>query len=159
MELTLLGTMRGKEKPPEEQVVVELLAELPLAAHRVERDHDAAGEFLAAIVEEARKARLMSADHFTVDGTLIEAWASLKRFKKKDDDNKTPPDDPGNASVDFHGEKRSNDTHESTTDPDAKLCAEGQGQGGEALVLCARPHREPQRPGTRSPDGRRRRRR
>jgi transposase len=55
--------------------------------------HDAAGEFLRAIVEQARKARLMSADHFTVDGTLIESWASLKSFKKKDDDQ-GPPDDP-----------------------------------------------------------------
>jgi hypothetical protein len=90
--------------------------------------HDAAGEFLRAIVEEARKAKLMSADHFTVDGTLIEAWASLKSFKKKDDDDKTPPDDPGNPTVDFHGEKRTNDTHESTTDPDAKLARKGKGK-------------------------------
>jgi transposase len=90
--------------------------------------HDAAGEFLRAIVEEARKARLMSADHFTVDGTLIEAWASLKSFKKKDDDDTTPPDDPGNPTVDFHGEKRGNDTHESTTDPDAKLARKGKGK-------------------------------
>ena len=70
----------------------------------------------------------MSADHFTVDGTLIEAWASLKSFKKKGDDDKTPPDDPGNPTVDFHGEKRSNDTHESTTDPDAKLARKGKGK-------------------------------
>src|ERR1017187_87097 len=90
--------------------------------------HDAAGEFLRAIVEEARKAKLMSADHFTVDGTLIEAWASLKSFKKKGDDSKGPPDDPGNPSVDFHGEKRSNETHESTTDPDAKLARKGKGK-------------------------------
>jgi hypothetical protein len=62
----------------------------------------------------------MSADHFTVDGTLIESWASLKSFKKKGDYGKTPPDDPGNPTVDFHGEKRSNETHGSTTDPDAK---------------------------------------
>ena len=82
--------------------------------------HDVAGELLRAIVEEARQARLMSSDHFTVDGTLIESWASLKSFKKKHDDER-PPDDPGNPTVDFHGEKRSNETHESTTDPDAKL--------------------------------------
>ena len=69
----------------------------------------------------------MSAEHFTVDGTLIESWASLKSFKKKDDDE-TPPDDPGNPSVDFHGEKRSNATHESTTDPDAKLMRKGAGK-------------------------------
>ena len=90
--------------------------------------HDVAGEFLRAIVEQARKAKLMSADHFTVDGTLIESWASLKSFKKKGDDDKTPPDDPGNPTVDFHGEKRSNDTHESTTDPDARLARKGRGK-------------------------------
>jgi transposase len=83
--------------------------------------HDAAGEFLRAIVEQAGAARLMSAEHFTVDGTLIESWASLKSFKKKEDKDTTPPDDPGNPTVNFHGEKRSNETHESTTDPDAKL--------------------------------------
>jgi IS5 family transposase len=90
--------------------------------------HDAAGEFLRAIVEQARRARLMSADHFTVDGTLIESWASLKSFKKKDDNDAVPPDDPGNPTVDFHGEKRTNETHESTTDPDAKLTRKGKGK-------------------------------
>jgi transposase len=90
--------------------------------------HDVAGEFLRAIVERARKAKLMSADHFTVDGTLIESWASLKSFKKKGDDGKTPPDDPGNPTVDFHGEKRCNETHESTTDPDARLARKGRGK-------------------------------
>jgi transposase len=90
--------------------------------------HDAAGEFLRAIVEQARKARLMSADHFTVDGTLIESWASLKSFKKKEDNEEGPPDDPGNPTVDFHGEKRTNETHESTTDPDARLARKGKGK-------------------------------
>jgi hypothetical protein len=90
--------------------------------------HDAAGEFLGAIVEQARTARLMSSEHLTVDGTLIEAWASLKSFKKKDDDDPSPPDDPGNPTMDFHGEKRSNETHESTTDPDAKLARKGKGK-------------------------------
>jgi len=89
--------------------------------------HDVAGQFFRAVVEQARRGKLMSADHFTVDGTLIESWASLKSFKKKDDDE-TPPDDPGNPSVDFHGEKRSNATHESTTDPDAKLMRKGAGK-------------------------------
>jgi IS5 family transposase len=70
----------------------------------------------------------MSHEHFTVDGTLIESWASLKSFKKKDDDNSTPPDDPGNPSVDFHGEKRSSETHESKTDPDARLARKGKGK-------------------------------
>ena len=62
-----------------------------------------------------------------MDGTLIEAWASLKSFQRKDQKN-TPPDDPGNPSVDFHGEKRSNQTHESTTDPDARLARKGNGK-------------------------------
>jgi transposase len=90
--------------------------------------HDVAREFLLTIVAKARGAKLMSHEHFTVDGTLIESWASLKSFKKKDDDDKTPPDDPGNPTVDFHGEKRSNATHESKTDPDAKLARKGNGK-------------------------------
>ena len=90
--------------------------------------HDVAGEFFRAVVAQAKSAKLMSSDHFTVDGTLIEAWASLKSFKKKGDDDRTPPDDPGNPTVDFHGEKRSNETHESTTDPDARLARKGRGK-------------------------------
>ena len=62
-----------------------------------------------------------------MDGTLIEAWASLKSFQRKDEP-KAPPDDPGNPTVNFHGEKRSNQTHESTTDPDAKLARKGDGK-------------------------------
>lgn len=92
--------------------------------------HDVAGEFFRAVVEHARKAHLMSSDHFTVDGTLIEAWASLKSFKKKDanDDDAPPPEDPGNPMVNFHGEKRTNETHASTTDPEAKLARKGRGK-------------------------------
>lgn len=90
--------------------------------------HDVAGEFFRAVVEQAKTAKLMSSDHFTVDGTLIESWASLKSFKKKGDKDKTPPDDPGNPTVDFHGEKRSNETHESNTDPDARLARKGRGK-------------------------------
>lgn len=91
--------------------------------------HDVAGQFFRAVVGQARDARLMSSEHFTVDGTLIEAWASLKSFKRKDDDDDTtPPDDPGNPTVNFHGEKRGNKTHESTTDPDAKLMRKGAGK-------------------------------
>jgi transposase len=91
---------------------------------------DAAGEFFRAVVTQAKGAGLVSREHFSVDGTLIDAWASLKSFKKKDGSNKPepPPDDPGNPSVDFHGEKRSNETHESTTDPDAKLARKGLGK-------------------------------
>jgi transposase len=61
--------------------------------------HDVACEFFRAIVAQARAARLMSSEHFTVDGTLIEAWASLKSFKRKDGNDKRPPDDPGNPTV------------------------------------------------------------
>ena len=88
--------------------------------------HDVAGEFFRAVVAEARAAKLMSSEHFTVDGTLIEACAALKTFKKKDDRDDGPPDDPGNPTVDFHGEKRSNTTHESSTDPEAKLARKGK---------------------------------
>jgi transposase len=91
---------------------------------------DAAGQFFRAVVEQAKGAGLMSREHFSVDGTLIDAWASLKSFKKKgaSKDDEPPSDDPGNPSVDFHGEKRSNETHESTTDPDAKLARKGKGK-------------------------------
>jgi transposase len=86
-------------------------------------DHDVAAKFFAAVVEKARAANLMSHDHFTVDGTLIEAMASLKSFRRKDakPEDREPPDDPGNPTVNFHGEKRSNETHASTTDPEARL--------------------------------------
>jgi transposase len=86
-------------------------------------EHDVAGQFFAAVVGQARAAHLMSHDHFTVDGTLIEAWASLKSFKRKDAAAKgdEPPDDPGNPTVNFRGEKRSNETHASTTDGEARL--------------------------------------
>jgi transposase len=92
--------------------------------------HEAAQEFFLTIVAQARGAGLMSDEHFTVDGTLIEAWASIKSFRKKDEKpgDRPPPDDPGNPSVDFHKEKRSNATHESTTDPDAKLARKGKGK-------------------------------
>jgi IS5 family transposase len=88
---------------------------------------DVAREFLCEVVEQARKKNLTSDEHFTVDGTLIEAWASLKSFQRKDQKN-TPPEDPGNPTVNFHGEKRSNDTHGSTTDPDALLARKGNGK-------------------------------
>jgi transposase len=86
-------------------------------------EHDAAGQFFAGVVQQARAAHLMSHDHFTVDGTLIEAWASLKSFRRKDEKptDREPPDDPGNPTVNFRGEKRSNETHESKTDPESKL--------------------------------------
>jgi transposase len=90
-------------------------------------DGDVAREFLIEVVKQAQAKGLTSDEHFTVDGTLMEAWASLKSFQSKSE-KKTPPDDPGNPTVDFHGEKRSNDTHESTTDPDALLARKGNGK-------------------------------
>jgi transposase len=87
-----------------------------------------AKEFLAQVVERARVANLVSDEHFTVDGTLLEAWASLKSFRPREGKQNTPPDDPGNPTVDFHGQKRSNETHESTTDPDALLARKAKGK-------------------------------
>jgi transposase len=86
-----------------------------------------AKEFLAQVVERARAAGLISDEHFTVDGTLLDAWASLKGFQAKDKRD-APPDDPGNPTVDFHGQERSNETHESKTDPDALLARKGKGK-------------------------------
>ena len=73
---------------------------------------DVAREFLSQVVRQAQANDLTSDEHFTVDGTLIQAWASLKSFQRKDQ-KKEPPDDPGNSTGDFHGEKRSNQSHES----------------------------------------------
>ena len=89
-------------------------------------DGDVAREFLCEVVRQAQEKKLTSDEHFTVDGTLVEAWASLKSFQRRDGKN-PPPDDPGNPTVDFHGEPRSNQTHESTTDADALLARKGNG--------------------------------
>ena len=100
---------------------------------------DVAKEFLAQVVEQARGKGLTSDEHFTVDGTLLEAWAGAKSFQPKD--KKQPPsDDPGNPTVNFRGEKRSNETHESKTDPESLLARKGEGKesklsyGGNLLV-------------------------
>ncbi len=81
--------------------------------------------FFQLVVKEAQALDLMSDEHFTVDGTLMEACASLKSFKKMDEGEEQKPqtgeDDPGNPTVDFHGEKRSNKSHQSTTDSEALL--------------------------------------
>jgi transposase len=89
---------------------------------------DVAAAFFDAVVDQARQAGLLSDEHFTVDGTLLEAWASLKSFRRTDDGATEPPDDPGNPTVNFHGESRRNDTHQSTTDPDARLARKGHGK-------------------------------
>jgi len=83
---------------------------------------DIAAKFLGAILSQPKVKRLLSTDHFSVDGTLIKAWASMKSFRPKDGSDEPPSDGGGrNAEADFHGEKRSNETHASTTDPDARL--------------------------------------
>jgi len=89
-----------------------------------------AEEFFAAVLELARAKELLSDEHFTVDGTMVEGWASLKSFQPKEqsgrgDDDK--PDDPGNPTVNFHGQKRSNETHQSTTDGDLRLFKKTKG--------------------------------
>src|SRR5713101_1168103 len=90
---------------------------------------DIAKTLFAEVLAQARSCDLLSTEHFTIDGTLIEAWASHKSFKRKDgSDQQTPPDDPGNPTVDFHGERRSNATHQSTTDPEARLAKKGRGK-------------------------------
>jgi transposase len=96
---------------------------------------DIADRFFSLVVELASKKKLVSKEHFSVDGTLIEAWASLKSFQKKEDGNNkdnnkndSSGDGGRNQSVDFHGEKRSNETHESTSDSEAKLYTKGKGQ-------------------------------
>jgi transposase len=88
-----------------------------------------ADEFFRGVLEVADDRGLISDEHFTIDGTLLEAAASLKSFQKKGVDRSHPDDDdPGNPSVNFHGEKRRNDTHESATDPDARLFRKGPGK-------------------------------
>lgn len=101
--------------------------------------HEVTARFFQVVVGQAREADLMSSDHFSVDGTMIEAWGSLKNFRPKDEDDRDDKDDR-NGWSDFRGQKRSNDTHESKTDPDAKLFRKGKGReaklvyGGNALM-------------------------
>jgi transposase len=99
-------------------------------------DHDVADEFFAAVVRQAKLRRYISSDHFSVDGTLLNAWASHKSFKPKDG----PPSDPPagrNVEVAWHGQKRSNDTHASTTDPEARLYRKSN---NTAATLCYSGH-------------------
>ena len=96
---------------------------------------DVASAFFDAVLSEARTHRLLSDEHFTVDGTLLEAWASQKSFRPKDPTAGGPPDDPGNPTVNFRGERRKNDTHQSTTDPDARLYRKGVGRPAQLAYL------------------------
>jgi transposase len=91
-------------------------------------DGDIAAKFLAAVLAQPKVKRLLSTDHFTVDGTLIEAWASMKSVKPKHGSHEPPAGGGRNAEANFHGEKRSNETHASTTDPDARLYRKGKGK-------------------------------
>jgi len=95
---------------------------------------DVAEAFFQEVMAEARAAGLLSDEHFTVDGTLLEAWASQKSFRRRD----TPPDvpdDPGNPTVNFRGDARKNDTHQSTTDPDARLYKKSTGSEARLVYL------------------------
>ena len=103
-------------------------------------DGDIAAKFFAGVLNLPQVSKLLSSEHFSVDGTLIEAWASMKSFVPKDDDGDPPSAKPGggrNAERDFHGEKRKNDTHSSTTDPDARLFRKG---AGKEAKLCHMGH-------------------
>src|SRR6266516_2807378 len=92
-------------------------------------EHRVSQQFFDEIVLAASRLGLLSDQHFTVDGTLIEAAASLKSFRPKNEPPaQEPPDDPGNPTVNFHGQKRSNETHQSTTDPGARLARKGKGK-------------------------------
>jgi transposase len=89
---------------------------------------DIAAKFLAVVLAQPRVKKLLSTDHFSVDGTLIEAFAAMKSFKPKDGGEEPPADGGRNREADFHGKKRSNETHASSTDPDAKLYRRGPGK-------------------------------
>jgi len=99
-------------------------------------DGDIAAKFLAAVLAQPRVKWLLSSDHFSVDGTLIEAWASMKSFKPRDGSDDDPPAGGGRSSeADFHGKKRSNQTHASTTDPDARLYHKGAGKEAKLCFI------------------------
>lgn len=97
---------------------------------------DIAAKFLGAVLAQSTVKGLLSTDHFSVDGTLIEAWASMKSVKPKDNPNEPPVGGGGrNAEADFHGQKRTNDTHGSTTDPDARLYKKGKGKEAKLCFI------------------------
>src|ERR1700704_1873845 len=97
-------------------------------------DADVAAKFLEAVLRHTQVKRFLSDDHFSVDGTLVEAWASLKSFRAKDGSDEPPA--PGrNGERDFHGEKRANNSHESKTDPDAKLFRKGNSQPAKLYFM------------------------
>jgi transposase len=97
-------------------------------------DADVAAKLLEAVLHHPKVERFLSDDHFSVDGTLVEAWASLKSFRARDGGDE-PPSPGRNGERDFHGEKRANDTHESKTDPDAKLYRKGSSQPAKLCFM------------------------
>lgn len=99
-------------------------------------EHDVAGRFMQAVLKDAKRRRLLSEEHFTVDGTLLEAWASLKSFRPRDEQD-PPPGTGRNPERDFRGKPRKNETHASTTDPEARLYTKSKGQ---AAKLCFMAH-------------------
>jgi hypothetical protein len=128
----------GRPSIPPEQLLRALLLQM-LYSVRSERmlieeidynillEAEVAKDFLALVVEQARGQGWASDEHFTVDGSLLEAWASAKSFQPKNKKG-SPPDDPGNPTVDYRGEKRSNETHESKSDPEAQMARKGAGK-------------------------------
>jgi hypothetical protein len=105
---------------------------------------EVAHKFLAELLNHKEVRGLLSDEHFSVDGTQVAAWASMKSFRAKDGSDE-PPSGGRNGERDFHGETRSNDTHASTTDPDARLYRKGKGQRGQALLYRQSTDREPSR--------------
>src|SRR5947199_9332812 len=97
-------------------------------------DGDIADAFFREVLAVAEAAGLVSDEHFTVDGTLLEAWASQKSFRRRDTPAE-PPDDPGNPTINFRGEQRKNDTHQSTMDPDARLYKQSTGAEAKLAYL------------------------
>ena len=97
-------------------------------------DADVAAKFLEAVLRHTKVKRFLSDDHFSVDGTLVEAWASLKSFRARDGSDE-PPSQGRNGERDFHGEKRANETHASKTDPDAKLFRKGKNQAAKLYFM------------------------
>ncbi len=98
-------------------------------------DHEVSGQFFQEVLAEAQRRNLLSDEHFTVDGTLLESWASLKSFRPKDGNG--PKGRGRNPEVDFRGEERKNDSHASTTDPEARLARKGP---GKVAKLCFAGH-------------------
>lgn len=98
-------------------------------------EHEVARGLLGAVLDEARHRKLLSEDHFTVDGTLLEAWASVKSFRPKDGSGQPAASGEKNPEVDFHGEKRTNDTHQSTTDPETMLARKGRGKEAKLCFM------------------------